>query len=257
MESCSEHEWANYMGKKQMSFNIFDKQYRLAVMLVMLCLLVGVCSATLAAANGMLLPAGGAQPMMQVTNPPEVMITEQFVYTAVALTQMAENTPTPTPFLAANPPSVQTPLPTATAQPTPTGTATPEVYGHGFFVFPVADPWISGYRFTPPIHNGLDFGGSYGTPILAADRGKVIFSGWSWIGYGCLVILDHGNGFTSYYAHMIPGTLAPLNSIVEQGEMLGKMGSTGYSTGTHLHFELRLNDQPMNPWMLMLESEAK
>lgn len=99
-----------------------------------------------------------------------------------------------------------------------------------------------------PGHSGLDLANVTGTPVLAADTGVVVFNGWvpaDW-GYGILVVLDHGNGWTTYYAHL-NGTAVSCGQTVPRGSTLGWVGSTGKSTGAHLHFEMRWNHTPDNP----------
>jgi murein DD-endopeptidase MepM/ murein hydrolase activator NlpD len=112
-------------------------------------------------------------------------------------------------------------------------------------------PPVSSYTVTQPFapwHSGMDLANVIGTPVHAADTGVVIYSGWvpqNW-GYGQLVVLDHGNNWTTYYAH--------LNSInvgcgqtVPRGGLIGAIGTTGNSNGPHLHFEMRWNHVPDNP----------
>ncbi|CAO1649257.1 peptidoglycan DD-metalloendopeptidase family protein [Parasphingorhabdus sp. NYA22] len=95
------------------------------------------------------------------------------------------------------------------------------------------------------MHSGMDFKGPLGQPILAAAGGKVTHAGWK-SGYGKTVEITHGNGLMTRYAHMSKiGVTA--GQKVEQGLQLGAMGSTGRSTGTHLHFEVRLNGRAINP----------
>ncbi len=107
-----------------------------------------------------------------------------------------------------------------------------------------------GYRRDPftgggAMHNGIDFKGPHGAPILAAAAGTVSFAGWK-SGYGKTVEITHGNGIMTRYAHMSRIGVTS-GQKVEQGLRLGAMGSTGRSTGTHLHFEVRLNGRAINP----------
>ncbi|MFA6170114.1 MAG: peptidoglycan DD-metalloendopeptidase family protein [Candidatus Margulisiibacteriota bacterium] len=94
-------------------------------------------------------------------------------------------------------------------------------------------------------HTGIDIAATYGSPILAADSGEVIFSGW-WDGYGKAIVIDHGRGLATVYAHM-SRLYASVGSKVIKGQTIGLEGSTGYSTGPHCHFEVRRNGTPVNP----------
>jgi hypothetical protein len=123
--------------------------------------------------------------------------------------------------------------------------------GTGIFTWPTSATWLSGYDYNPPVHNGLDFGGDFGSPIYAADSGVIVYSGWSDRGYGNLIVIDHDGGWQTFYAHMIDGTLLPCGTNVTKGQLIASMGSTGRSTGPHLHFELRLNGHPVNPWQFL------
>lgn len=118
--------------------------------------------------------------------------------------------------------------------------------GTGAFSNPLVNSvFTQGYY---PGHSGIDLAAPVGTPVLASDAGVVIFSGWvstSW-GYGVLVVLDHGNGWTSYYAHL-NATTVRCGQFVNRGGQVGTVGSTGNSSGPHLHFELRFNHVPDNP----------
>ncbi len=122
--------------------------------------------------------------------------------------------------------------------------------GTGTYVFPTDSHALSGYDWNPPVHNGLDFEGRSGWNIYAVDSGVVVFSGWSDRGYGNLLVIDH-DGVQSYYAHLIDGDFLPCGSNVTQGERIAGMGSTGLSTGPHLHFELRFGGTAVNPWLYL------
>ncbi len=95
------------------------------------------------------------------------------------------------------------------------------------------------------MHSGIDFKGEHGTPILAAAGGRVVFAGRKG-GYGNTVEVRHGGGLMTRYAHLSRIAVRP-GAKVQQGQQLGGMGSTGRSTGTHLHFEVRLNGRAINP----------
>jgi len=96
-------------------------------------------------------------------------------------------------------------------------------------------------------HRALDIAAWMGAPIYAADGGYVVAAQWDDTGYGRMIIVDHGNGFKSLYAHMSVLYVA-VGDEVTQGQQLGEMGSSGNSTGPHLHFELILNGVKRNPW---------
>ena len=107
-----------------------------------------------------------------------------------------------------------------------------------------------GYRPVPiagaaPFHKGIDIGGSYGMAICASDGGTVEYAGWM-SGYGYLVIIDHGNGFKTYYGHN-SSLLVSRGDHVYPGQQIARMGSTGLSTGNHCHFGIMLNGTFVNP----------
>ncbi|MEJ7926838.1 peptidoglycan DD-metalloendopeptidase family protein [Sphingobium sp. AN641] len=118
---------------------------------------------------------------------------------------------------------------------------------------PTATPMLSssyGYRRDPfnghaAFHSGIDFPGRHGQPILAAARGRISFVGQRQ-GYGNVVEVDHGNGLMTRYAHLSHAG-SRVGQAVARGDAIGRMGSTGRSTGTHLHFEVRLNGEAINP----------
>jgi murein DD-endopeptidase MepM/ murein hydrolase activator NlpD len=104
-----------------------------------------------------------------------------------------------------------------------------------------ADPFTGDAAF----HAGLDFKGPYGAPIYAAAKGTVSFAGVRQ-GYGNVIEIDHGNGLLTRYAHM-SAFRAGVGRTVAPGEVIGTIGNSGRSTGPHLHFEVRINDRPVDP----------
>jgi murein DD-endopeptidase MepM/ murein hydrolase activator NlpD len=130
-------------------------------------------------------------------------------------------------------------------------------YSGGKFGFPLAikAPLTSdfGTRVNPvtgqkgEFHKGIDFGAPGGTSILAAENGVVIVASW-WSGYGNTVILDHGNGVWTLYGHIRnDGIVVKKGDSVKRGQKIAEVGSTGQATGNHLHFEVRKNEQPIDP----------
>lgn len=117
---------------------------------------------------------------------------------------------------------------------------------------PLATPVKTAYRFTSPfgrrwgrMHEGIDLAGAYGSPILASADGTVVRAGWV-NGYGNMVELRHDFGFTTRYGHMSK-IRVKAGDKVSRGDQIGDMGSTGRSTGTHLHYEVRPDGTPVNP----------
>lgn len=120
--------------------------------------------------------------------------------------------------------------------------------GTNTFVWPTVVRSLSGYDYNPSIHPGLDITGAEGNAVYATDSGVVVFSGWSEYGYGYLIVIDHGTGWQSAYAHL-SGIGVTCGQSVAQGTVIGAVGSTGNSTGAHLHFELRSELYgKVNPW---------
>ncbi len=123
------------------------------------------------------------------------------------------------------------------------------VTGSLTFIWPTTERYLSGFEYTPETnHFGIDIAGRTGNPIFAADHGVVVYAGWNDYGYGEMVVIDHGSGWQTLYAH-----LSQVNAFcgqeVYQGDTIGLMGSTGKSTGPHLHFEMRSDDfGRVNPW---------
>lgn len=117
--------------------------------------------------------------------------------------------------------------------PQPTVSATPQ--GTGNWVWPVGGYISQGYW---DLHRAIDIAARHGDVVMAADAGTVVYAEWGWAGYGNLVVVDHGNGFRSYYGHLY-GFYVDVGEQVERGQPLGALGNTGLSTGPHLHFEIR------------------
>ncbi len=128
-----------------------------------------------------------------------------------------------------------------------TGTGTPSASG---FIWPVNGTVVSGYGMRwGRLHEGIDITASTGTPIWAAAAGTVIHAGWLG-GYGNLVVVDHGNGLATAYAHA-SAILVAVGQQVAQGETLSLVGSTGNSSGPHLHFEVRVNGIAVDPLLYL------
>ena len=127
-----------------------------------------------------------------------------------------------------------------------TSTGTPVAGGSGTFAWPLSGPITSpfGMRWGT-LHPGIDIGVPTGTPIHAAGSGTVVWCGWM-SGYGNLVMIDHHNGLATLYGHQSRIAVG-CNQEVSQGETIGYVGCTGFCTGPHLHFEVRVNGTPVDP----------
>ncbi|MBC5825901.1 MAG: peptidoglycan DD-metalloendopeptidase family protein [Candidatus Eremiobacteraeota bacterium] len=115
---------------------------------------------------------------------------------------------------------------------------------HGAITSPFGmrtDPVTGRYQ----LHSGIDIGAGYGTPIMAAADGVVIYAGW-YGGYGNAIILDNGSSLSTLYAHCSAMYVSP-NQHIQRGQVIGAVGATGWATGPHLHFEIRVNGVPVNP----------
>lgn len=121
--------------------------------------------------------------------------------------------------------------------------ATPSASG---FMWPTSGTLTSPYGWRwGRMHEGIDIAAPAGTPIVAAASGVVIHAGWMG-GYGNLVVIDHGGGIATAYGHQ-SSIAVGVGSQVSQGQLIGYVGSTGHSTGNHLHFEIRINGSPVDP----------
>lgn len=152
----------------------------------------------------------------------------------------------------------------ATSAPAPAAPAAPAApqagVATGRFMYPV-----NGYTFTQSFgcspyafepydanlgcnfHNGIDLAAPLYSQLMAADSGVVTFSGWCDCGLGYYVAIDHGNGFSTVYGHMAEQPWVAVGQAVAKGEVIGPVGSTGASTGPHVHFMIKLNDIPQDP----------
>ena len=118
------------------------------------------------------------------------------------------------------------------------------VSGSGQFIWPVSGQISQRYVW---YHKGLDISNRAGPGVLAADSGRVVQAGWpDNFGYGNRVLIDHGNGYQTLYAHLASISVVE-GQTVNRGDVIGIMGSTGRSSGTHLHFEVRENGAALDP----------
>ncbi|MDQ6930240.1 MAG: M23 family metallopeptidase [Candidatus Eremiobacteraeota bacterium] len=151
----------------------------------------------------------------------------------------------PVPGLPVNPSALPQPIPGA-----------PGIPGAPSFIWPASgsisspfgprqNPMGAGYDF----HPGIDIAADQGSPIRAAAPGRVVAAGPDG-GYGNVVVIDHGNGITSRYAHCSE-TFATVGETVGAGDEIATVGSTGHSTGPHLHFEVRSGDKPVDPALFL------
>jgi len=123
------------------------------------------------------------------------------------------------------------------------------VMGSLNFIWPVPSRYLSGYDYNPEAnHYGIDIHGEIGDPVSAADNGVVVYAGWNDWGYGEMIVIDHGQGWQTLYAHLSTVDVS-CGQEVYQGDTIGTVGTTGNSSGPHLHFELRSDDfGRVNPW---------
>ena len=120
------------------------------------------------------------------------------------------------------------------------------VQGNGFFIWPSAVHYLTGNNYHAG-HPGIDIGAGMGSQLFAADNGTVVYAGWMDGGYGNFVVIDHGNGYTTLYEHLDKVHVSCGENVL-QGQGIGLAGTTGNSTGAHLHFEIRYLNSPVNPF---------
>lgn len=120
----------------------------------------------------------------------------------------------------------------------------PLVQGTGTFIWPVGYRRITQQYWYG--HPAIDVGMPQGSPVVAADTGTVTWAGWNVYGYGNLVVINHGNGYETYYAHLSGISVQP-GQVVNQGQYIGASGNTGRSSGPHLHVEIRYFNSTLSP----------
>lgn len=111
------------------------------------------------------------------------------------------------------------------------------------FAWPIVGTLTQGYGNS---HQAIDIGSVYGAPVYAARAGVVVHAAWAKTGYGYTVVIDHGHGLTTLYSHL-KGAWVHVGDRVQRGQRIGEVGSTGRSTGPHVHFEIRVNGARVNP----------
>lgn len=127
------------------------------------------------------------------------------------------------------------------------GTAVQGAVGAGVFIWPANNHFLSGFDYAPNAnHSGVDIDGDAGQPAYAADNGVVVFAGWNNWGYGNVVVINHGNGWQTLYAHLSAINVTCGQSVY-QTNIIGAIGNTGNSSGAHLHFEMMYNGTKVNP----------
>ena len=121
------------------------------------------------------------------------------------------------------------------------------VNGSGVFSWPAKNHFLSGFDYEPGAnHFGIDIDGKDGDPAYAADSGVVVYAGWNNWGYGSMVVISHGNGWQTLYAHL-NAIYVSCGQSIEQAAVLGAIGATGNATGSHLHFEMMYNGVKVDP----------
>ncbi|MBG7609675.1 MAG: LysM peptidoglycan-binding domain-containing M23 family metallopeptidase [Anaerolineae bacterium] len=123
------------------------------------------------------------------------------------------------------------------------------LFGSGAFIWPTNNHTLSGNDYWSG-HLAIDTGLVTGDPVNAADTGVIMFAGWSTGGYGYVVAIDHGNGYQTLYAHLSSVTVNCGQSVV-RGQLIGAGGSSGNSSGPHLHFEIRYQGGFVNPYYVL------
>ena len=150
-------------------------------------------------------------------------------------------------FTRSNPPSPQV----AGAGACPPIAAGTGAVGLGTFVFPTDRHYLSGFDYsTKTNHLGIDLAANLGDNIYAADGGVVVYAGSNSYGYGNMIMVDHGTGFQTLYAHLSQ-IFVSCGQNVTQGQTIGAAGATGHASGPHLHFEVRTATAVIDPWNVL------
>jgi murein DD-endopeptidase MepM/ murein hydrolase activator NlpD len=198
----------------------------------------------------------------QATATPAATNTNTPIPTENLVTTPQVEHPTEVPLPTSTPTTIETPVPGGILPPPPDITRDPTKnditaanpscanmkdmpQATGEFIWPSQFQALSGGDFREG-HPGLDLNAPLGSPVYAADTGLVIFAGWSGLGYGNVILIDHGNGFQTLYAHLSQVSTY-CGAKVEKGKLIGISGNTGNSTGPHLHFEVRVPGGYINP----------
>jgi hypothetical protein len=123
------------------------------------------------------------------------------------------------------------------------------VVGEGNFMWPTGGLITQRYSW---YHRAVDIANASNPPVVAAATGTVVTAGWNGGGYGNYIVIDHGNGYQTLYGHLSNNSMVvKAGDKVKQGQKIGTMGSTGRSTGTHLHFEIKYNGNNLDPLKML------
>jgi len=124
----------------------------------------------------------------------------------------------------------------------------PGIAGSGAFIWPADNHYLSGFDYEPDAnHPAIDIDGNEGSPVYAADSGVVVYAGWNNWGYGNVVVINHGNGWQTLYAHL-SAYYVTCGMSVYQGNAIATIGATGNAAGAHLHFEMMYAGAKVNPF---------
>lgn len=115
---------------------------------------------------------------------------------------------------------------------------------------------LFGWRTRSKMHEGIDFRASMGTPVLASEKGVVLYVGQSLSGYGLIVVINHGDRWSTVYAHLSRALVARGN-YVRKGQRIAHSGNSGRSSGPHLHFEIRKGADPLDPLLFLPQGRLK